>query len=55
MRCPFCEIPCENEHCAYIDEDEKKEREIRRLEKENSMLKQTVKDLQKFIKKTNSK
>lgn len=54
--CPFCKIPCGNEHCPYFKEQTSEElkSKVKGLEEENKRLKQTIKDFEKFAKKEES-
>ena len=51
MKCPFCEVPCKQEHCPYYEEFKLKEyqKNLKGLQEENIRLKQTILDLQEYI------
>lgn len=52
MKCPFCKIPCGNDHCPYEKEEEKvveDDKILKGLEEENKRLKEIVKNMQNYI------
>lgn len=57
-KCPFCEIPCNNEHCAYKEDKEQDksddcDKKLKGLIEENKRLLQLIKEMSNNMRKRN--
>jgi DNA repair exonuclease SbcCD ATPase subunit len=46
-KCPFCKVPCGNEHCPYYEDSENKKEKTDNLEE----LKKTIEAIEEYIRK----